>query len=133
MRNAFIVIAVSGLLASCGGGTAATHCSIKAIRVSPDSATVDHNAAAPGNSVQFLAFQTASDEGCAFAQSNLLNVTWSLSDPVNATISNSHDQGNANFGRATCVNASPAPITVMATAPSGAGSNVSASATLKCN
>jgi hypothetical protein len=134
MRNASIVflIAFSGFLASCGGGTMSSQCQIASIVVSPASAKADHTAVAPGNSVQFSAFQNSVGPGLC-AQSNLLSVTWSLSDPVNATISNSHDQGNANFGRATCVNAAPAPITVTATAPTGTGTNLSASATLRCN
>ncbi|HEX7285302.1 MAG TPA: hypothetical protein VF532_03930, partial [Candidatus Angelobacter sp.] len=61
------------------------------MNVSPGTATVNHAAAVPGNSQQFSAFQTSAPNGCAFALSNLQTVTWTVSDTVNASISNTHD------------------------------------------
>jgi hypothetical protein len=113
-----------------GALNANPRCFITGMNVSPATATIDHTAAPPANSQQFAAFQTSAPSGCAFALSNLQTVTWTLSDPVNASISNTHD---ATYGRATCINAAPAPITVTGTVPAGNGSNVTATAALTCN
>lgn len=123
------------LVIGCGGSTnSSTGCSLSAITVSPQSATVDHLAATPANSQVFLAFAQASQpSGCVFTTGAIQNAAWTVSDPVNASISNSHDQLNANYGRATCINATPAPITVTAVAPSGNGSTINGTATLTCN
>lgn len=121
-------------LVGCGGSATPTMgCFITAMKVFPSTATVNHAAAAPGNSQHFDAFQTGAPPGCVFTASSLQTATWTVSDPVNASISNSHDQFNANYGTATCINAAPSPITVTATVPSGNGSNVTATAALTCN
>lgn len=136
MKNATVILFMATLwFVGCGGSAnSSTACSITTIKVSPGTATVDHAASAPGNTQNFDAFQTAASSGCNFTQASLQNATWSVSDPVNASISNSHDQLNANYGTATCINAAPAPITITATVPSGNGSsNVSSAATLTCN
>lgn len=81
----------------------------------------------------FLAFQTSASNGCAFTAAQLQTALWSVSDTVNASISNSHDQSNTNYGRATCINAAPSPITVTAAVPSGnSNTAISANATLTC-
>ena len=107
-------------------------CFITGMNVFPTATTLNHNAAAPANSQHFDAFETSAPAGCNVTLASLQNVTWTVSDPVNVSISNSHDQLNVNYGTATCVNAAASPITVTATAPSN-GSNVSATATLTCN
>lgn len=103
------------------------------MNVFPKTATVDHTAAAPGNTQHFDAFQSSAPPGCAFTLAARQDAVWTVSDPVNASISNSHDQLNANYGTATCINAAASPITVTATVPSGNGANVSATASLTCN
>jgi hypothetical protein len=132
MKVALLMLAVCAVCIGCGADVSGG-CFITTINVSPQTATVNQNAAPPGNSQVFLAFQTGAPSGCAFTLANLQNAVWTVSDPVNATISNSHDQMNADYGRATCINAAPAPITVTATVPSGNGNEVTASATLTCN
>jgi len=103
---------------------------IPGARVSPQSATVDHQAAPPGNSQQFFAFAVASP-GCVAPHSNLLNVTWSVSDMTNVNISNAKD---GTFGTATCIGATSGPVTITATLPAGAnnGQSVKGTAALTC-
>lgn len=125
----FILAAALG----CSGLGSSSQCPISGINVSPQAVTIDHTAAPPANSQMFLAFQTSSSPGCSFTAAQLQNAFWTVSDPVNASISNSHDQNNINYGRATCINAASSPITVSASVPSGNGSiAVGANATLTC-
>jgi len=130
-----LLLLVLSSVIGCGGSpnTPTPACFITGINVSPQTATVNHTAAAPGNTQHFDAFQSSAPPGCAFTAASLQNAVWTVSDPANASISNSHDQLNANYGTATCMNAAASPITVTATVPSGNGSNVSATATLTCN
>jgi hypothetical protein len=129
MKLAFVLLLV--LLAAAGcGGSPQPQCFITGMNVGPSAATVNHAAAPPGNSQQFAAFETSAPNGCAFALSSLQTVTWSVSDTVNASISNSHD---ATYGVATCINAAPSPITVTATTPPSNPVKVTATATLTCN
>ena len=107
-------------------------CFIGSINLSPQFATVDHRAVAPGNSQVFVVFQSGAPSGCRFTNAILLDAVWSVSDPVNVSISNSHDQNNINFGRATCINATVSPVNVTASVPSGNGNDVIATATLEC-
>ena len=131
MKVAAVLFVLSAAL-GCGGVGSSNQCFVTAIKVFPQTATVDHTATPPANSQVFNAFQTGAPSGCAFTQANLQTAVWSVSDTVNASISNSHDQSNINFGRATCIKAASS-ITVTATVPSGNGSNVTANATLTCN
>jgi hypothetical protein len=132
MKAAALIVLSAAI--GCGGINSSNQCFITAIKVFPQTATVDHTATPPGNSQVFDAFQAGAPSGCAFTAAQLQNALWSVSDTVNASISNSHDQSNANYGRATCINAAPSPITVTATVPSGNGSTtISATATLTCN
>ena len=122
-------LVISAAWAGCGGGD--PPCSpIPGVRVSPQSATVDHQAAPPGNSQKFLAFGVAS-AGCVVPLSNLLNVTWSVSDTTNVSISNAND---ATFGTATCLGATSGPATITATllASANNGQSVSGTAALTC-
>src|ERR1051326_3463046 len=92
---------------ACAGG--GDPCSpIPAVRVSPQNATLDHNAS-PGNSQRFFSFATASP-GCVAPMSSLMNVSWSVSDTKNVSISNAKD---ATFGTATWLGTTPgrAPVT----------------------
>jgi hypothetical protein len=118
------------LLIGCGARTG-QNCSFGALSVSPPTGSADHSALSPGNSQQFLAFGTNLPAGCMSTQSNLLNVTWSLSDVANAKISNSQD---ATFGVATYTNVAPTAITVTATldASHNSGKTVTGTALLMC-
>ncbi len=117
------------LLAGCGGNTN-SQCKIFSINVSPSAATADHNAASPGNSQQFAAFVASGQSGCAFAQSNLTNVIWSVSDPVNVSIGSV--QG-PSFGLATCKAAASGAVTVTGTLNQTDFAPVKATASLTCN
>jgi hypothetical protein len=122
-----LVIGLVALLEiSCGGATTDPAC-IAGIRVSPVSATADHLLPAPGNQQQFLAFPDAAP-GCVVTQAALNNVTWSVSDTQNATISNAPD---ATFGTVTCRNSTQNPVTVTAMLSTG-GQILSGSASLSC-
>ncbi|HET7873702.1 MAG TPA: hypothetical protein VFL42_14395 [Terriglobales bacterium] len=60
-------------------------------------------------------------------------VTWSVSDQVNASISNTNDQ---TYGTATCIGATTGPVKVTATTTDGrltGGGAASGTATLTCN
>lgn len=113
-KIACFVLFLSALAMSVACGTN-TNCALSGVRISPQSATANHNALAPANSQQFTAFPEVPN-GCAISQSNLVNATWSVSDPENVSISNAHD---LTYGLATCVNATAGPVTVTATAPTG--------------
>ncbi|PYX98055.1 MAG: hypothetical protein DMG63_12815 [Acidobacteria bacterium] len=121
---------LTAILSGCGGKTS-QDCAFTTLNVIPQSASADHTASPPANSQQFLAFGAGLPSGCVSILSNLLNVTWSLSDSVNAKISNAQDQ---TFGAATCTGASSTPITVTATLDAGHnnGKAVSGSASLTC-
>ena len=134
-RIIFAVSIICALAAmGCGGssGDPSDPCSpIPGLRITPQTATIDHNAAPPGNSEHFFAFAVASP-GCAVPLVNLTNVSWSVSNKNDVTISNTQGM---TFGNATCVSASSAPITVTATLPASAnpGKAVSGTASLTCN
>src|SRR5690349_2511190 len=122
---------------ACGGYSSnSSNCFISSLSISPASAIADHNLLPPGNSQQFAAFVgQASSGSCAYAQSNLTNVTWAVSDTTNASIGNTMT-GTAqdNFGLATCLHSSNAPVTVTATMPAGSNSGhmATGTATLNC-
>ena len=112
------------------GGKSATECRILLINLDPGSATVNHAAAPPGNTKQFLAFVGSEPSGCSFAQSNLTTVVWSVSDPVNASISNV--QG-LTYGVATCKAATAGTVIVTGTLSQTNFRDVSSTASLTCN
>jgi len=133
-----LCVALAIACSSCGGYSGnSSNCFINTLNVSPASGAADHNLAAPGNSQQFSAFVgQASSSGCTYMQSNLTNVTWSVSDTTNASIGNTMT-GNPqadNFGLATCLHSANTPITVTDTLPSSANSGHTAmgTATLSC-
>lgn len=113
-----------------GGAPGRDQCSpIPGVRVSPQIATVDHQAAPPGNSKKFSAFALASP-GCVAPMSTLVNVTWSVSDPTNVKISNARD---ATFGTATCLGpTSHATVTATLPASENDGQPLTATAALMC-
>ena len=133
MRVVAVLLVLSSAL-GCGGVViiSGAICFTTAINVSPQSVTIDHTALPPANSQMFVAFQSNVPSGCPFIHASLQNAVWSVSSTGDANISNSHDQNNINFGRATCINSASSPITVTATVPSGDGATVSAIATLTC-
>jgi hypothetical protein len=132
-----IALLALAVLAGCGG----TDCSsLMAVSVSPEAATADHSAVPPGNAVQFFAFGVA-PSGCfvpamgtesPIPQSSLHDVTWSVSDPANVSISNTHD---ATFGTATCLAAAPDAVTVTAGLPADKnhGKALAGTAILNCD
>jgi hypothetical protein len=128
-RAVFIISLMCFAVASgCGNGgdPDPPSCSpLPALRISPQTATIDHNASPPGNSQRFFAFAVSSP-GCAVPLVNFTNVSWSVSDNTDVSISNT--QGST-FGTATCVNATPSPVTVTATLPASANSGKAASGT----
>jgi hypothetical protein len=129
-----LLLAISTLgcfaIFGCGGNTTTTGCKILAINVSPATATADHAAAPPGNTQHFNAFIAKVPPGCSFITGNIFNAVWSVSDPVNVSISNAQD---STRGNATCKAATTGAVTVTATAPAGDGTNVTNTASLTCN
>ncbi len=125
------LVVLAATLAGChavvNGGT----CRYESLAVSPATATADHAAIPPGNGQQFLAFGRGLTAGCAAVQSNLPNVTWTVSDAVNVTISNAAD---TTSGVATCKAATAGPVTVTATLPAdkNSGLMVSGTGSLTC-
>jgi hypothetical protein len=131
--GAFGIAAVFTLLliTGCGAHQTSNNCAaLTALNISPPNASLDHNAVGPGNLQQFLAFNGGSPSGCVSIASSLPNVSWSVSDPTDASISNALPQP----GVATCINAASAPITVTATldASQNQGMAVSGTASLTC-
>jgi len=119
------------VLVSCG--TAGTKCHFSSLNVSASGpTTADHTAVPPGNKVHFSAFGMSQQSECGSTQANLTNVTWSVSDTANVSISNTQD---ITFGDATCLKATSGPITVTATLPSDLNNGFAASgtATMTCN
>ena len=119
-------------IAGCGSVTTVPDCYYASLAVSPSAATADHAASPPGNSQRFLAWGHGTKEGCFTLQSNLSNVTWSVSDTLAVTISNAQDP---TYGLATCVNSTLSPVTVTATLPAdkNSGHQITGTATLSCN
>jgi hypothetical protein len=125
----FVMTLVSAVLVGCGNSHV---CAFDTLNVSPQNAVADHSAPTPANSQPFLAFGYGLPAGCSATQSNLINVIWSVSDPIDVSISNM--QGNT-FGTASCINSTAVPVTITATLPASANHDKSASgiATLTCN
>lgn len=122
-------VALCFALAGCGGNNAG-RCNIQSINVTPGTATVDHTAAPPGNTMQFAAFAASVPSGCAVAQSNLTTVTWSVSDPANVSIGAT---SGPSFGAATCKAATTGAVTVTATLNQTGSAPVQSTASLTCN
>jgi hypothetical protein len=112
-------------------------CTLVGVNVSPPSAALDH-ADSNNNSQQFFAFSSVSGNCGTIAasaqtttQSSRRDVVWSVSDPVNVTVSNAQDD---TFGKATCLNPTSGSVTVTATLPAsaGEGKTLVGRATLSC-
>jgi hypothetical protein len=107
-------------VAGCGGGS--LDCSLTGVSVSPATTIADHNAVSPGNTARFFAFGMV-PSGCvstakaAIPQAAMRDVTWSVSDPENVSVSNVDDD---TYGTATCLHSTSAPVTVTATLPASA-------------
>ena len=97
------LLLLCALMVTCGGSSSDT-CMITTA-ITPLNATADHNAAVPGNEVQFSLSSTV--KGNCPLVPDFLGV-WSTSDPVNTTISNQAP----TQGLATCLNATPTPATI---------------------
>src|ERR1700722_1595952 len=99
---------LSSLLLLCASlvacGVSSDRCSVTT-SIAPVNATADHNAAAPGNEVQFSLSSTV--KGNCPLIPNFVGV-WSTSDSVNTTISNQA----STQGLATCLSATPTPATI---------------------
>jgi hypothetical protein len=113
---------VLGLL--CGCGTNSNPCVLGnsfGIGSSSPSDTANHASTPPANQVKFSAYSApfvVSGTGCALPQYvATVNASWTTSDTKDVTISSAADATN---GTATCVNATDGPVTVTATAPTGA-------------
>lgn len=115
------VLGGSFALVNCGG----TVCSFQSLNLSPTTASIS-----VGTSQQFLAFGNSRPMGCAAAASNLSTVTWSVSDAVNTTLSNTN--GTATV---TCVGHTSTSVTVTATLSSAQnhGHTITGAASLTCN
>lgn len=114
------------LCAGCGGFVISSDgCLVAGVTIDPESAVIIHNASQPTNSVVFTAFTTTTPNSC-FAPVNVVFVT---SDPSIATVTKTPGQ---NSGTVTCLQSSPNPITITATAMSN-GKQMSSSATLTCH
>ena len=99
---------LSSLLLLCASlvacGVSSDRCSVTT-SIAPVNATADHNAAAPGNEVQFSLSSTVKGD-CPLIP-DFVGV-WSTSDSVNTTISNQA----STQGLATCLSATPTPATI---------------------
>ena len=105
MRMGPWLLALLFLCASMAGcGVSSNGCGVTTA-ISPVNATADHNAAAPGNEVQFLLSSTV--KGNCPLPADFVG-EWSTSDLVNTTISNQA----LNQGLAICLNTTPTPATI---------------------
>lgn len=120
-----LISLVTAVLIATGCGE--QNCRLTGLSVGPTNATADHAAAAPGNQVQFFASASV-PKGCTHtACVNCYGQTWTVSDPVNVSISN-----NANDnGTAVCKGTTNGAATVTATAPAGTGSTQTVTGTAR--
>ncbi len=105
---AVLALALSLSALSCGNDPPS--CNPVALAISPATTSVSHTP--PGNQVQFTATEQT-PPGCRGVPLPVIGATWSVSDPVNVTITNS--------GLATCVAATNGEVTVTATSGSLTG------------
>ena len=126
------IVMLVPLLSGCGSASPACKPVVYQIEVLPSSAVADHAASSPSNQAKYLETSTpqAGPNSCPVpAVIPVLQPVWSLSDTVNAQISNLNDSTN---GTATCLAAASTPITVTATLGSGLTASVR-TASLTCN
>jgi hypothetical protein len=123
------LIVVSG---GCGGtASKPPDCSTAiSLTVLPNPGTADHLAAPPGNKVSFFGLDVL-PEGCIPRPGPIrLDLHWTVSDTTNTSIGNTP---NVDNGVASCINATPAPVTVTATGPNERGATISGTAALTCH
>ena len=109
------------LLPSCGSNH--TTCTFTP-GIAPSNGQADHAASPPKNQVQFSVVAPSTGD-CPLIVGQV--GSWSTSDPVNTTISNE----SPTEGLATCLNATPSPVTI-ANDGQVLGHSI-ASANLTCN
>ena len=118
MKLSMRVLGAMGMLAAgavvCGCGVPATSAGCTnsyRLMVSPTSATADHNAAAPGNQVQFSgASAIIAPAGCAAPAVMVPEyATWDNPDPINIQISSARDATN---GIAVCKGVTSGAVTL---------------------
>jgi hypothetical protein len=119
----------AALLFMIGCGMNTPDCGVSGIAVGPQTAMVDHTAAAPGNTQVFSAtVQFKANNGCAIAAGTaaLVNSNWTVSDP-----SVHLSQSPTGQVTATCTATVATPVNITATS---ADSNMFTSkAALTCN
>jgi len=120
----------AAVLVSVGCGDSQQNCDLTALLISPTKATADHAVSAPGNHVQFFAGPVVKGQCALVACVNCWGQTWTVSDPINVSISN---DANDN-GTATCMGATNGAVTITATAPVAGKSTqtITGTATLTC-
>jgi hypothetical protein len=128
IQQRFILLSALMWLMIALSGCGAPSCGFIGIKIDPQTATVDHTAAPPTNGLTFTAVAATVPPGCGVMHSNPAHVTWSVSDSVNASISNVHDPMN---GTATCSGPTNRAATVTVTMPSG-NSTLKGTAMLTC-
>lgn len=121
----------------CGGGTVACTSSttFTGIYIIPQTASADHALAAPANQVTFRSYAISSDSnpGCTHAATTPtpVNASWSVSDSV--AVSLVVPGQSTGTVVATCVLATPQPVTITALTLYGVvATPLRATATLAC-
>jgi hypothetical protein len=134
----FLGLLPSMAVIACGGkGAAGTpsgtlDCTVRALSVIPQNAAASHISSAPGNQQQFSAGPNM-PMGCIPPPLPFDFATWSVSDPVNVSISNALD---STRGTATCLGATAGAVKVTASANDSrlaGGATVTGTASLTCN
>jgi len=109
-----VCVGVMLLSTMCCGGNG-PDCGVNGLNVGPSTATVDHMAAAPGNSQTFNAsFQVKNNSGCPAVTAALVNSNWTVSDP-SVHLSSSP----STHVTATCTAAVSNPVAITATPADG--------------
>lgn len=129
--SCLVLIAVLLLITNVGcGGNSQPNCSVAVgLFVAPPTAVANHAAAAPGNKISFVGGDNP-PPGCPPTPGPIrLDLKWSVSDSVNTTIGNT---ANVDYGVATCINTTPAPVTVTATGTNSQGATITGTAIFAC-
>jgi hypothetical protein len=109
------------------GGMSTPDCGVNGITVGPQTAMIDHTAAAPANTQVFSAtFQFKANAGCLPVTSALVSSNWTASDP-----SVHLSQSPTGQVTATCTATVASPVTISAT--SADNNMFTAKAALTCN
>jgi hypothetical protein len=125
------MVCACGVFGGCAAAPSNTPvgCSIY-VNVTPATATADHNAASPGNQVQFVG---SSGETCTNGASPAVVArvygSWTNPDPINIQISSANDATN---GTAICKGPTAGAVTLTDTIPLGT-STVAKQVSLTCN